>query len=200
MTDATHALLHFCPMSTGRPEAVTIEKAFAEDELQRLDQYCAGLPLEHDVAGPGGEIRHNRRDVYAANLANNAETSWFFTKLSNALQRANTRLRIAVWGIAECARYSVYREGRHCWHVDSWMPDDGALRPPRKLSFELLLSPSTEYEGGAREFLGGAEKFKASRERGALTVFPSSLLTRVDHVTGGARRSIDGWASGPEFR
>ncbi len=197
---APHAPLHFCPMSMGRPDVVTIEQAFSDDELAGIEGACLQLPLERTVVGPEGDIRHNRLDVYRAALANGPETLWLFLKLMTNLQKANMQLRVAIWGIAECAQYSVYNEGRHCWHVDSAMPEDGVVHMPRKLSFELLLSPPGEYEGGAREFLGGLGKRMASRARGTLIVFPSCVLTRVDNVTRGTRRSLDGWVSGPEFK
>jgi len=199
MSYPTHAALHFCPMATGRPDVVTIERAFNEEELQRIESLCAGLQLEHVVEGPSEGVQHNRRDLRMGMLGNSPETAWFFLKLMRGLQYANVRLRVAIWGIAEHVQYRVYEQGRDCWHLDSTLPEDGMPHQARKLTFELLLSPSNDYEGGDRHFLGAA-KFTAARGRGTLVVFPSFQLSRVYHVTAGARRSLEGWVCGPEFR
>lgn len=195
----THQPMAFSPYAPSRPGLVTIDQAFDDEELARIELACEYLSLEHIVAGPEGEIFHNRRDVRVAMLANGAETGWIFLKLMKHLHAANMQLRMELWGISECAQYSVYEQGRFCWHVDNAL-ENGALAPPRKLSFELQLSRSSEYEGGARELLGAAGKSSARYERGTLVVFPSFVLTRVRSVTRGRRRSLDGWVSGPELR
>ena len=186
-------------MTTGRPDTVTIERAFSEEELGRIEALCEGLALKHLVEGPAEGIEHNRRDVHVGRLAHTDETAWLFMRLMPLLQRANAQLRVELWGIAEQAHYRVYEAGRDCWHRDCTLPEDGVMYLARKLTFELMLSPSDEYRGGDRHFLGSA-KFAAARGRGVLVVFPSFLLTRVYHVTAGRRRSIEGWVCGPEFR
>lgn len=201
VSEPVHVPLLFCPMATGRPDVVTIEQAFTEEELARIEEACARLPLQHVVEGPEGAIEHNRRDVHVGLLSNVPDTAWLFLKLMTHLQKANMTLRVAVWGIAELAEYAVYRQGRHCWHVDSAMRQDGQPYMPKKLTFELLLSGPADYEGGARELLGGGSgRFAARPARGSLIVFPSYVLTRVYHVTAGERRSLEGWVSGPEFQ
>jgi len=186
-------------MATGRPDTVTIERAFSEEDLGRIEALCEGLALEHLVEGPVEGVDHNRRDVHVGLIAHTDETAWLFMRLMPLLQRANAQLRVELWGIAEQAHYRVYEAGRDCWHRDSTLPRDDVPHLARKLTFELMLSAHDEYQGGERQFLG-PPKFTAARGRGILVVFPSFLLTRVNHVTGGRRRSIEGWVCGPEFK
>jgi hypothetical protein len=193
-----HRALHFVPVALGRPDVVTLDNAFATEEIALIEAACLRLPLEHKLIGPAGEIKHNQLDAHVGALSNTPDTAWFYLKLEKLLQAANALLRVSVWGITEEVQYTTYNDGRYCWHVDAAMPEDGLPRPARKLSFELMLSPSGEYEGGAREHMGQS-KLTAKLDRGTLIVFPSSLLTRVYNVTGGTRRSIEGWVCGPEF-
>lgn len=191
--------LHFVPVALGRPSLITITGAFSEADISRIEERCAELPLEHKLIGPEGDIKHNQLDVRVGALSNTPETSWLFIKLEQLLQAANVALRVSVWGISEELQYTVYTEGRYCWHVDNATPLDGLARPPRKLSFELMLSAPEEYEGGTREHMGKT-KTSAKNARGTLIVFPSYVLTRVYSVTSGARRSVEGWVCGEEFR
>lgn len=195
----TNQSRHFAPVALSRPTIVTIEDAFNEGEICRIEEQCAQLSLEHKLIGPEGDITHDQLDVRVAALSNMPDTAWLFLKLEKLLQAANASLRVALWGIAEPLQYAVYTDGRYCWHVDNAMLEDGIPRPPRKLSFELMISAPKDYEGGTREHMGKTKKV-AKNNRGTLIVFPSYVLTRVYNVTRGTRRSIEGWVCGEDFR
>lgn len=95
------------------------------------------------------------------------------------------------------------------WHKDT--PDlayDGVSRPEwfgltRKLSASLLISDSTEYEGGnlrLKDEYGYIWQDPGFRSKGGATVFPSSMLHEVSEIIQGQRRSVVAWALGPPFR
>lgn len=69
--------------------------------------------------------------------------------------------------------------------------------PGRKLSFLVLLSDPTLYEGGDLTFATGA--LTAARRRGVITVFPSFLFYAMTPVTSGERVALVGYATGPPF-
>jgi PKHD-type hydroxylase len=75
--------------------------------------------------------------------------------------------------------------------------DLSARRSLRKLTFSVLLSDPTTFEGGDLVFLSGAAH--NTRVQGAMTVFPSFTAHEVTPVTSGRRVTIVGWVLGPTF-
>jgi PKHD-type hydroxylase len=74
------------------------------------------------------------------------------------------------------------------------------MEVPRKLSFSLILSDSSEYEGGDFEILHGSFPDKLEQKRGRILAFPSYIVHRVTPIISGSRRSIVFWALGPKFK
>jgi len=77
-------------------------------------------------------------------------------------------------------------------HVDNaLMGEDPRIRSD--LSFTLFLSAPDEYEGGelAVEDMQGTQTYKL--DAGALVLYPSDTLHRVDPVTSGVRQVAVGW-------
>jgi PKHD-type hydroxylase len=73
------------------------------------------------------------------------------------------------------------------------------LAIPRKLSFSLILSDSSEYKGGEFEFDTGTAD-KAEQKRGRVLAFPSFVKHQVTPIKSGTRKSIVWWALGPKFK
>lgn len=120
-------------------------------------------------------------------------------------------------------QYTVYGEGEYYgWHSDE---DYGQWHKPvathnqysledqqleylnqsvekvRKLSFSLLLSDPSSYEGGNFQLMNSASKsYIAPRQQGILVVFDSRAQHRVQKITKGVRKSIVGWTVGPRWK
>ena len=103
----------------------------------------------------------------------------------------------------ESLQYSRYKEGDHYnWHIDTHSKPyrNGMIR---KLSFTLCLND--EFEGGEfdicnpdpRETKNTIKSFKL--KKGDMIVFPSHTWHRVNPVTKGTRKSLVGWALGPQW-
>lgn len=197
----SHEALQFVPVTAAqRREVVTFDSVFTELELDHLVKVNSRLDLEEAKVGPSGEFDYNRRDSRIAWVSNNEHSRWVYLKIMETIQRANIFFGLDIWGIAEPLQYSEYaEEGRYCWHQDSGIHPDEKPRPPRKISFTLQLSHSAEYDGGDLQFLL-ADRFNAPRDRGAMILFPSTQTHRVNTVTLGLRRSLVGWATGPDLR
>jgi PKHD-type hydroxylase len=71
---------------------------------------------------------------------------------------------------------------------------------PRKLSFSLVLSDNSEYDGGTFEVMYSKKPEQLQQKKGRLLVFPSYMLHRVNPVTRGTRKSLVFWVVGPKFR
>ena len=69
----------------------------------------------------------------------------------------------------------------------------------RKLSVSVQLNASEEYEGGSFEIdQSGAPNALGPRSKGAMILFPSYVLHRVQPVTGGIRYSLVTWFVGDQ--
>ncbi len=129
-----------------------------------------------------------------------SEYRWLYEKLGDLVNEANQSLwQFELFGMAEpiqLTEYPANQEGHYDWHTDV-----GAGRTSmRKISITIQVSDSSEYEGGALQFMSRRVPQTAGREAGTAYAFPSYLLHRVMPVTSGIRRSIVVWVSGPPFR
>jgi len=107
-------------------------------------------------------------------------------------------------GQVEEVQYTKYSTGDYfSWHSDSYTTNDF---PPsiRKLSMTLMLSDSSEYEGGDLEFQhvvnGEFHTQTVKLERGDILIFPSMVSHRVTEITSGNRNVLVAWAWGPPYK
>ena len=71
----------------------------------------------------------------------------------------------------------------------------------RKLSFSLLLSDPSEYEGGDLQiWINNKDYITIPKEPGSITFFPSFLPHRVTPITKGIRRNFIGFVLGKPYR
>lgn len=83
--------------------------------------------------------------------------------------------------------------GKYSKHVD------GSINSNRKLSFSILLSDPSEFEGGDLLIYESSSSLIVPKNRGQITFFPSNCIHEVTPVTRGVRRSIVSWINGPQF-
>jgi PKHD-type hydroxylase len=177
------------------------EKAFTPAELDAIETYCDNLtPGRATVKADGPILTYE--DIRIAQTADIAPTpviNWFYQRVEQALRSVNNHTyRFDLMGFSEPFQYIVYKaaEGGHfTWHVDN-----GRLPAPRKLSASLQLTDGALYEGCDLEFQGGTGVEAASRQRGALIIFPSYVLHRVTPIRSGTRKAVVIWSTGPNFR
>lgn len=132
--------------------------------------------------------------------------------IRDANVRAGWNYDITWYEPAQIGEYAV--GGHYDWHKDSngltyksQDPNfDGKLR---KLSCSVILSDSTEYEGGKFEFASELSPNNIKPEilenssyskKGSVIVFPSHVWHRVTPVTSGLRKSCVIWCLGPPFK
>lgn len=138
------------------------------------------------------------RDSHVQFLFPNEITDWLFGRLAGVITAMNEQFfGFDLSGMEQGLQFTRYSApGEHYqWHIDR-----GFSMATRKLSLTLQLSDPADYEGGDLELQFGNEPIKASRDRGAMTFFPSWALHRVTPVTNGVRRSLVCWVSGPPFK
>ncbi len=155
----------------------------------------AGIVQPED-AGP--DERGPYRKSHVAWIRPGPGTSWVFDKAQEFVIKANAHAyRMDLAGFTEPLQVAEYGEAQfYDWHLDV-----GAERfSIRKLSFIVQLTDPAAYEGGTVELLYSREAFAIPKTQGAMAVFPSYLLHRVNPVTRGLRKSLVGWIGGPHYR
>lgn len=174
---------------------VFAEGAFSAGDCELILSHQASAK-QAAVADPGDQDGY--RDSRVCWLRPSEETNWIFAKsleLISQVNQANYSMELS--GFTEPLQLAEYGPGQHYdWHLDL-----GNERfSVRKLSFIVQLTEPADYEGGAVELLFNRAPQAAPKSRGAMIVFPSYVLHRVNPVTWGARKSLVGWIGGPPLR
>jgi len=176
--------------------------AFSLAELDRIEAYGDRLAVEAATVAsetPDGAVRGEIRITRTAWLFPNPETKWIYDRIQGVARALNDRVyQFALSGFSENFQYTVYHGsegGYYGWHVDQ-----GPLKARRKLSISVQLTDPSHYEGCDLQFQGGNKIETAPRARGAVIAFPSYVLHRVTPCSGGTRKAIVAWTTGPQFR
>jgi PKHD-type hydroxylase len=179
---------------------------FTEEELKRIESFCATKEVSTGTVVSDAKGIHNtqiRKSDIAMHYPN-SDTQWFFERMLHLTEHINKNFYgMDLLGF-DFFQYTEYGgEGsKYDRHMDMIMGDKlpSELYCPRKLSMSLILSESSEYEGGEFEFDTGGKPEIALQKRGRVLAFPSYVIHAVKPITWGKRRSIVIWCLGPKFR
>lgn len=179
----------------------------SENELQAIEQYCQekGL-MDSKVIGNGDqgnltEARKSQSLIHNVDL----ENLWIFERLRMITEHANAEyFNFDLLGF-DYFQYAEYQgEGSHYdYHTDLIYGQDlpSYMIYSRKLSFSLVFSDNSEYDGGEFQFKTDTDRpITVEQARGRVIGFPSWVLHRVAPLTRGVRRSLVWWVTGPKFR
>jgi len=165
---------------------------------EECDEFVARcLACESQAAKVGAAELSARRQSYIRRVDPSPETRRLHERIRSLAEAINdTHFGFDVDGIIS-ADFLEYHGGfgRFDWHVDYGYVNDRV----RKLTIIIQLSRPEDYVGGELEvFDAGA--IALPQERGAVLSFPSFVPHHVTPVTGGLRRSLVAWLTGPAFR
>jgi len=188
------------PEFTGLEPFTTWDGAFTAAELDAIVAYGDALGGAEATILDTAVKDHNSgfRNTRISWIEESQETLWLFQKLVGAASTINQQAYGFDLSALESLQYTVYLagEGSHYdWHVDH-----GRTPRRRKLSLVLQLSAPTGYEGCELQIYASNQIDTAPKGRGTLIAFPSYTLHRVTPITGGIRKSLVMWCSGPRFR
>lgn len=180
------------------------EGFLSEEELSSLN----ALPEWNTLvqATIGGEtsavVDPNVRATKIAWVKNNDSNKWLYERISEVLAKVNNLyFNFDLTGLHEYIQLGLYDEndqGHYNWHIDTGR-DFGLVS--RKLSFVLMLSDPSEFEGGHLEIKYDSDiPITPQLAKGRAWIFPSYLLHRVTPVTKGVRKSLVVWAGGASFK
>ena len=180
---------------------------FSEHELQEIERYCKSNGVEKSKIVTSNEnlfddtIRNSEIKLHYINKNN----EWIFNKFLTLAELINDNFyRFDLLGF-DHFQYTEYNGvgTKYDYHTDMIFGTDipQGMEICRKLSFSLLLSDSTEYQGGDFEIkLTSRDSDKLEQKRGRTIAFPSYILHKITPITSGCRRSIVFWAVGPKFK
>jgi len=170
--------------------------------------FILARPEWHDTdtakvgGGGNGEVVSDVRRTSVSWLPCNKETHHIYQKITTAIWNANRQyFQFDLTGCYEMAQLGVYTEGdqgHYDWHTDTGLNTGNV---PRKLSFALLLSDPSEFEGGELLLkVSNDKELEVEQKKGRAWIFPSWTLHKVAPVTKGIRRSLVLWVGGPAFK
>ena len=180
-------------LSDWRP-MVCYEGAFSPEECWRILGYFTDMKSGTVAGKPNERVRVS--DVQS--LAPDEENRWLFAKLVQQISTINRRhYGFDLAGFTEPLQLTRYSEGGfYDWHLDL-----GNKRSSiRKLSFIVQLVDGAAYEGGEVQIRSGNKPATVPKSQGAMVLFPSYILHRVEPVTAGVRQSLVGWIGGHHLR
>jgi len=187
---------------------------FSELELNTIEEFCKNTGLGEltnvGVSINGSEAENDVRKSEVKFIHSGPDNAWLFDKLNMITTYVNNNFfNYELLGY-EGIQYTEYNKkgDKYGWHIDMILGDNdfkdsrsngGGFIIPRKLSFSLILSDSTEFKGGDFEFDIGSIQ-KAEQKRGRVIAFPSFIKHQVTPIKSGSRKSIVWWVLGPKFK
>jgi PKHD-type hydroxylase len=180
---------------------------FSEKDLDKILNYCSFI--EKSTGKIGSLTNTNSQNLNLRNslisfIKYDPLTQWLFDELFNLTETINRHFfKYDLQGF-DYLQYTEYSKGCHYGYHTDMIFGDG-LSPeemlPRKLSFSLILSDRSEFEGGDLEFYTGKnETIVPEQKLGRVIAFPSFMLHQVTPVIEGNRKSLVFWALGPKFK
>jgi PKHD-type hydroxylase len=165
---------------------LAIENILGDEDLARVRADVAELTFTDGKSTAGASAKAVKNNAQAAGPAASAITAFVRRALdAHPVFQAATQVR--TYGPMLVSRYQVGQE--YGLHVDNAFMGD--IRSD--LSFTLFLSDPDSYEGGALslELPAGSQSIRLPA--GALVLYPSTSLHRVDPIVHGERLAVVGW-------
>ncbi|OJT95970.1 MAG: hypothetical protein BGN82_11610 [Alphaproteobacteria bacterium 65-7] len=177
---------------------------FSPSELDAIVAHGDAMRLaEAQVANRDGSGYNAVRVTRVGWFERPAAPEWIFSRLEDAVLRLNSqffRYDLSALLNPQYAVYDAGEKGHFDWHQDYGRDATDPSREPRKLTISVQLSEADAYDGCEFQAQGSHTVDIAPRTRGTLIAFPSYVLHRVTPATRGQRKSLVGWAVGPDLR
>ena len=189
----------------GKDDVCYWEGFLSDDDIN----YILSRPEWHDQkaaqVGYGGEgqVNQEKRRTNIGWMGVDKNNQHIWEKITNAVWSANRQFfqfdLTGCYELAQLGSYTQHDQGHYDWHTDTSLA--GSNTPFRKLSMCLMLSDTSEFEGGELQVKYGSDDIRTvEQKRGRAWFFPSWTLHRVTPVTRGIRRSLVLWVGGPGFK
>lgn len=180
---------------------------FADDELEKIEKIKNNQreKLGHGVVANNTLDRSIRRSKVSF-IDIDEDSDWLYRKMAgmvNDVNQFNYNFTLDSIYPLQYGLYDSKDEGFYNWHPDANIQGN-RYKLIRKLSFSILMSKKTDFEGGELLFNFGVpnnDKLETVElDQYDVVFFPSFYAHKVDTVTKGVRESIVGWIAGPVWQ
>ena len=174
-----------------------ITDVFTPEECETISKYSESLPPEPGLTT--GKQQQKARSSTIARVPVNAESNWMYQRLVQTIELTNPNtFQFEGLNVGEPIQLTQYVENDfYDWHIDAVPFPESP--PVRKVSCSVLLTGSTEFDGGEMQVRAWNEE-TIKLEQGQGLFFASFLQHRVLPITAGMRRSMVIWYNGPAFK
>jgi hypothetical protein len=190
---------YFGSKQSEKKEYIFKENILSDGIIDLIQEYGKSKTLEATI-GYGGNIRVVDKKVRNAHITSIPahDFEWLYKIIEKEIYKVNMDNFKFVLDMIETLTYIEYHggvvePGKYGKHTD------GVIHKTRKLSFSILLSDPSEYEGGDLLICQTHHEEPMPRKKGSITFFPANVVHEVTPVTKGIRRSLVGWIHGPHF-
>jgi PKHD-type hydroxylase len=184
---------------------ITMNGLIDDSTIELIKKYCDSQGTSSSTLGHGTQNTEIRLCDTRVHYIND-ESDWIFDILEYIANTVNDKyFQFDLIGF-DRFQYTVYNQpGAHyTYHSDMAFGPVVAdeLKTPRKLSFSLILSDNSEYQGGDFEVVSNDVKTPIiiPQQKGQVIAFPSYITHRITPLISGVRKSIVVWAVGPKFK
>lgn len=184
------------------------EKTFTSEECKEIIKICDTYPVgkARTVGDSEKEMEARKNDSgwyprYKTNVAwiyPSEKTNWIFARVARVVLDLNQKFfGFDIFGLTEGFQYTSYHDVGSEFKKHQ---DRNISLQVRKLSVSIQLTKPEEYKGCDLLVHTDHEPFKASKEVGCLTMFPSWTLHEVTPLISGKRHALVAWVTGRPFK
>jgi PKHD-type hydroxylase len=171
---------------------------FSKDQC---DDIIALFDVLENVEGGTGDLNEKSdvRDSKVCWIPTTEEYSWIYRSCVDGVKQINNGFFNYDLDYIEQLQLTMYDSNNQFYgkHLDTL---GKYYNQNRKLSFSILLTDPSEYEGGDLNFYQKETPDTPDPILGRMTAFPSHLLHEVTPVTLGKRITLVGWCCGRPLR
>ena len=199
---------YFVPEFSSPAQPVRVNTIFSVHDIAEIQRLLSNIEytkalvdLDENTPGENKEVRRSK--IKWIDIS--PETDWLYERITSIMKQNNQIYwRFNLRDMPMSIQYTEYHatdEGRYDWHMDMGHGETSC----RKLSTSILLSNTSDFEGGKFQFFKGGKAGEEIFEYplnnpGDMVIFPSYMIHRVTPVTKGIRRSLVLWVGGEPFK
>lgn len=178
-----------------------IKGVLSDNEIDQILDFANEQNLEDGMIGE--LVKSNDTVLRRSKILFLSDYQYFeelYQKLIGSVMQANVEHFKYSLTYSEPFQYAEYHDSDlGCYNVHTDMNLRNAHGYTRKLSFSILLNDPTSFEGGDLCYHYAKDPNIVDQQKGDIVCFPSFLPHSVSPVTSGIRKSLVGWACGPNF-
>ena len=181
----------------------SVDNFLDNNDINLIDEYVNAHQSQlkkAEINSPenGLDYQYRRSDIMW--ITDTQAMSVIYNKITRFILEVNSTHFKYSLNYIEPFQYSVYdssNQGYYDIHCDSTLRNTSGWT--RKISFSILLNDSSDFKDGDLALHITKNPVPLKQQKGTIVLFPSFLPHSVSPVTEGIRKSLVGWAGGPNL-